>query len=744
MSGPMQERLEGLSGYVQVFPPHDPKAAVNPIVYSHHRLNLGNQTYNVLSRVSSAGLDYSSRSNKYAHHVVLGSDERPVGGPAWLLSRPGFMEVAWQGEPRHLAAGRTLPQGDQPPGIAHAWQTLTGDAGWAGVLAETFLANPHRLVTLLFEPGMEILPLFVEALALLPPSRRWDVEFSTFFTVLPRGLSCNWRGVVAGSAAAKQAMSLPHVLLLELGKRLGPAGGGDLVHLARTGQHSECRADASALLPTRDVPSSGHIAVEPVASPSPEFLSLTEAPGGYAVIPDPSSREVGPVFTATRSTDKSRHAPARRWHARSLAGLVACLLACISLAAAWMWMGSGGNGSSVVAEATKAAKELKEKHDRANAEAAPIPAAPQEAANTKAGNQPASQRPQPAAKAQDTQDAAQKPLVHKPPLEDRTPVANQNSHAPTNRRQIIYWMLPSSQRSLFASADVAPHRKELPIQRVASWDFVVSDPSVRHRETRNGTLLFAKVGLGEEAILGTLRLEGREFDFHWADKPPQNMVQLVEDSALRVRSPEGDECIVFLRDPGISPNKEGFSIKREPREVRNKTATRVKTIEWCNKGALQDSKLEPFIRQWRIDARLIDHALTTLAKGSGEKPKYTCEIIEEKRATLELELPKKGQLRNEIHVTLDLDTSRMASERRRFREVKEDIEQLEKLERLSEEDRSSLRGLKEEMSNLKPIIEKYNHIDQAVDVRLHLIICIMVDTTQLELARFGTFPEADR
>src|SRR5262249_42485061 len=99
MPGALRERLEGLSGYRQVIPPHDRDAALNPVAYSHHRLKLGGRLLSVLSRVSAAGLDYSSRANKYAHHVVLSTEERPAGGPAWLLAQPGFMETAWQGEP---------------------------------------------------------------------------------------------------------------------------------------------------------------------------------------------------------------------------------------------------------------------------------------------------------------------------------------------------------------------------------------------------------------------------------------------------------------------------------------------------------------------------------------------------------------------------------------------------------------------------------------------------------------------
>src|SRR5262249_27468805 len=182
----LAERLESLSGYHAVYPPGDPSAALNPIVYAHVKLTVGGRVLDVVSRIGPAGLDYSGRPNKYAHHVVLDDDDRPEGGPAWLLSQPGFLRSAWKGEPRILPVGPPVPRGARPPGIAEAWGALTGDAGWAGVLAESYLADLRRPVFLVFRPGMDLLPLFVEAIALLPASRRWEVEFSTYFTTLPQ------------------------------------------------------------------------------------------------------------------------------------------------------------------------------------------------------------------------------------------------------------------------------------------------------------------------------------------------------------------------------------------------------------------------------------------------------------------------------------------------------------------------------------------------------------------------------
>jgi hypothetical protein len=239
MAGPLVERLESLSGYQPVYPVHDPAAARNPVNFMHVKLAIGGKTVSVLSRVGPAGLDYSGRTSKYAHHVVLEANERPVGGPAWALSQPGFLKSAWEGEPRILEEGSRPPQGDRPVSVARAWQTLTGDAGWAGVMAESFLADPKRPALLVFRAGMDLLPLFVEVIALLPPSRRWDVEFSSYFNTLPQGVNCPWRGVLEGSTEADNALRLPNALVINLCRTGGKAEGRALVQQARTGESAE-------------------------------------------------------------------------------------------------------------------------------------------------------------------------------------------------------------------------------------------------------------------------------------------------------------------------------------------------------------------------------------------------------------------------------------------------------------------------------------------------------------------------
>src|SRR5262249_36898012 len=237
MPAALIEKLEALSGYRPLFPPLDAKAALNPVAFSHLRLNVGGKTYSLLSRIGTAGLDYTERTNKFAHHVLLEAGELVPAGPAWGLGQPGFIGTAWDGEVNLLPAGRTPPRGNVIPAVCRTWEQVTGDAGWGGILAESFLHDPHRLVYLLFEPGMDLLPLLQEALALLPPKQRWEVTFSTYYTGLPQGIPCAWRCVPRDAVEAKSAKQFPNALLLNLRAPLGHARGGALVAKARGQAH---------------------------------------------------------------------------------------------------------------------------------------------------------------------------------------------------------------------------------------------------------------------------------------------------------------------------------------------------------------------------------------------------------------------------------------------------------------------------------------------------------------------------
>ncbi len=237
------EAAESISGYTAVFPPNHPKADLNPVAYSHYRYRIGGKQVSILSRVAFAGVDYTKRSNKIAYHLVVDPKERAAGGPAWVLQQKGLMVEEWIGEPKYLDRTRQIPSGDTGAAPCEVWKSHTGDAGWAGVLAQSFLNDPKQPSFIIFEPGVDMLQIVAEALRILPVEQRWNVTFNTYFTSLPIGTTCSWRCCLRSSPALKQARRLPGALLLDLtaGSNQPPEAAGrmdadsPLIEYARTG-----------------------------------------------------------------------------------------------------------------------------------------------------------------------------------------------------------------------------------------------------------------------------------------------------------------------------------------------------------------------------------------------------------------------------------------------------------------------------------------------------------------------------
>lgn len=266
MPAPVATALESLSGYRPIFPPGDPQADQNPVVYSHYQMSLNGRRSHVLSRIADYGLDYSQRSNKLAHHLVLEPSERPSAGPAWVLAHSGMMRESWDGELKIISGERKVPDGPVSLRPCNAWKELAGDAGWAGVLAETFLKQPDQPAFIIFSPGMNLLPLMEEAISLLPANRRWDATFSTYFTKVPSGVTCNWRCLLADSPEAKESRRYVHALRIDLTKPLPPATGGELVEVARTGKRPESAMEQSVSSTTY----SAHPPQLPLSSEGPD------------------------------------------------------------------------------------------------------------------------------------------------------------------------------------------------------------------------------------------------------------------------------------------------------------------------------------------------------------------------------------------------------------------------------------------------------------------------------------------
>ena len=219
----------------------DPNLESSPVSFRHYRHTIGNQTYNILSRVAFSGFDYTKRSNKLAHHIVLSPDERCFGGPAWLSiqnEKPLF-KTEWgkEDKPELIKHEKFVPQGsDKLSGELSTWKALAGDAGWAGKLAEQYMDNPDKPSYIVYdiEDGDKTLSLIREALLLIPEKNRWQVTYNTYFTVV-RGAECNWRCCLKGASVLSKARATPGTLVIDLTSDLPEAEGKELVKAARDG-----------------------------------------------------------------------------------------------------------------------------------------------------------------------------------------------------------------------------------------------------------------------------------------------------------------------------------------------------------------------------------------------------------------------------------------------------------------------------------------------------------------------------
>jgi len=278
---PIVHYLSALDNYHSLAAESD----INPVAYSH--FFLPDRSERVLSRAAVIGTDDQRQPNVLVHYVLLDELELVPEGPAWILALPGFHVTEWNAPPLRFLQGRPVPTLTNPQSLTRRqqiarqcrwldpqkmaltgsvdltsesylaavqsndeqitlaappttpcpqWQTLTGDAGWGGVLAES--AVSEQPVVLLYKPGQNILPLFVEALALLPLHSTWRTTFCTHYSTLPNTIPCQWKGAVAGSEQAIALVKDLNNLVIDLTIPMGAALMGKYVDFARHGQES--------------------------------------------------------------------------------------------------------------------------------------------------------------------------------------------------------------------------------------------------------------------------------------------------------------------------------------------------------------------------------------------------------------------------------------------------------------------------------------------------------------------------
>ena len=741
MPSPLVDRLEALSGYQPVFPPHDPSAALNPVVFSHLRLTISGKMVSVLSRIGPAGLDYSGRPNKYAHHVVMEGAERPEGGPAWLLSQPGFMQGAWEGEPREIPSGRTLPQGDRQPGVARAWQSLIGDGGWAGVLAESFLADPRRTVFLVFRPGMDLLPLFVEAMALLPASRRWEVDFTTYFNQLPQGVTCSWRGVLDGSDEARNAQRLPNAIFFDLCHLLGRAEGGALVHLARTGERIAQEPGTATAPPVsgRHIPRMPH---EP-AAPAAALPGQTGAPrprsagGSYELAPELARLVAGtrPPFGAGDGKGRLRK---RQW-VLAAALVVACLL---PLVLSGSFLGLQGVKKLVgfnpeIAAARERVPDVK------SAEAEADENKPRPEILPPKGDEDKRVSMKPAAREQQPPPAV--PYLPRTPA--IAPIAQK--HAVTKRvdeePKLLFFALPPISGLALGKTPTQPQSLLLQNRNdtIDLKTYYMNDFEVRFTSGNDHVDFWRKSSsnFGSFQVASLTRKDGK-LHFEWAQEamPNKNQAESLRDGILTIKSNNGDRYYVLLRGLRIAPKRLSLSPSSASKAkfVKGDLKPRQRELQWAEGDSLMGTSWPLGIAKWVVTSRRNEGPPMVMASGEESSlPVSVTRDIIPKEVSITLMVGTKNNQPGSINVLLKFDEEAV---KRRWNST-ERLSQLEKQKPRTREQDEEVRRLRQELGDPKHaehITDIEHHLNDPYSAELSVIIGLRIDdSTVLKIAKFG-------
>lgn len=365
MAANLADFLESLSGYRHLFPSGTAEASRNPVVYSYVRAQIGGRTISIVSRIADAGLDYSGRTNKLAHHLALEPRECGGAGPAWLTQHPGLLSSQWEGEPRILP-DRSLPQGQVTGRVCSTWASLMGDAGWAGKLAQAILDRKSLFV--IVDLDAPVLELVAEAIALLPPESRWEATFSTYFTKLPPGVDCRWKFVYSNTDEAAQARKNAGLNLVDTTKRTPLNEDSPYIEFARTGKIPKSVAKAVVGTTAQD----GYDDYAPMSVSSPRVVRNQQAP-----TQQPLATVYAPVSMEERNALPQATGRQLPWWVPAAGGFGVCLLLAL-IAFPFLTGRFGDKPVEKVAETDEAAKERIQKELMKNLPPPVIPIEPED------------------------------------------------------------------------------------------------------------------------------------------------------------------------------------------------------------------------------------------------------------------------------------------------------------------------------------------------------------------------------
>lgn len=228
----LSEEISRLPAYIEIYPGNDPDGSLKPVNFFYYKFD----KWYILGKIEPTGNDSPGGFNFLGQFFALDIFELQDCGPVAILGVLPFVK-SFEGEPRILPPC-VIPMVPNPAKeICNQWASVTGDAGWAGVLAENL--QSHQPSSVLYDKslhGIRCLGLIGESLSLLSPGNRWNVTFSTHVDWFPRVNQVKLRMLQQGSDLSNQFKANSHFINLTQ-KPMPPARGGELVTAARNGDH---------------------------------------------------------------------------------------------------------------------------------------------------------------------------------------------------------------------------------------------------------------------------------------------------------------------------------------------------------------------------------------------------------------------------------------------------------------------------------------------------------------------------
>ena len=304
MANNLAMTLERLSGYKHPFDLHDARSKSNPVNYRSVMIRVGGISYYVLSRVADARAEHTGRSNKLAHHVAISGYNLPRGGPTWMFLQSQCFRETWDGEVKIVAAldEAIFPRPDIPAQVCSQWQAVAGDAGWAGEIADWLIAHRgQKPISIIIPLGTDALGLANEVFSLIPPDKRWEISFSTYFTSLAPGTTCDLRFLLNDTKEAEQLRRDKTQKLIDLSKLTAtPDVNSSLVNAARDGNIVHPRKKPA-------IPGRSRRTVAPLAQVEEEpSLELMEAEDELEIAPPEPIRKKSRSRKSTKKRDSRK------------------------------------------------------------------------------------------------------------------------------------------------------------------------------------------------------------------------------------------------------------------------------------------------------------------------------------------------------------------------------------------------------------------------------------------------------